>query len=133
MATVTRFEDLRAWQRARELTNLVYQFSRIKPFASDFKMKDQIRGAALSIMNNIAEGFDRQRDTEFLYFLRMAKASCGEVRSQSYIAFDQNYIDDEALRVSLTKTDQASGAIRNLQVSIARGTRDPGPGTKRCS
>ena len=129
MAAVTRFEDLRAWQRARELTNLVYQFSRIKPFASDFKMKDQMRSAALSVMNNIAEGFDRQRDTEFLFFLRMAKASCGEVRSQSYVAFDQQYIDDGSLQLLLTKTAEASGAIRKLQQSIERGTRDPGPGT----
>ena len=69
-------------------------------------------------MNNIAEGFDRQRDTEFLYFLRMAKASCGEVRSQSYLAFDQQYIDDGSLELLLTKTAQASGAIRRLQESI---------------
>ena len=136
MAAVTCFEDLLAWQRARELTSLVYRLSRDKPFASDFDMKDQIRSAARSVMDNIAEGFDRQRDREFLYFLRVAKASCGEVRSQSYVAFDQAYINEESLKALLHKTSQASGAIRRLQQSIAQnpsGTRDPGPGTKECS
>ena len=132
MAWVTRFEDLRAWQRARELTNLVYRASRERPFAADFAMKNQIRGAALSVMSNIAEGFNRHRDPEFLYFLRVAKASCGEVRSQSYAAFDQEYLDGQHLETLLAKTAQAAGAIRRLQESIERklpGTRDPRPGT----
>jgi len=127
---VTRFEDLRAWQRARELTNLVYAASRVDPFAHDFAMCKQIRSAAISVMSNIAEGFDRHRDSEFLYFLRVAKASCGEVRAQTYIAFDQRYINDAQLESLLAKSAQASGAIRRLQESIERpGTRDPGPGT----
>jgi four helix bundle protein len=136
MAWVTRFEDLRAWQRARELTSLVYRASREKPFANDFAMKNQIRRAALSVMSNIAEGFDRHRDPEFLYLLRVAKASCGEVRSQSYAAFDQEYVDQQGLEILLAKTAQAAGAIRRLHESIEGklpGTRDPGPGTKECS
>src|SRR5438128_6106908 len=81
MGYVTRFEDLRAWQRARELTDLVYKASAHPPFARDFAMKNQIRSAALSAMSNIAEGFDRNRNPEFLYLLRVAKSSCGAVRS----------------------------------------------------
>jgi four helix bundle protein len=132
MGYVTRFEDLRAWQRARELTNLVYQCSSERPFARDFAMRNQIRSAALSVMSNIAEGFDRNRNPEFLYLLRVAKASCGEVRSQLYAAFDQAYLSDEALQSLLVKTAQMSGAIRRLQESIERklpGTRHSALGT----
>jgi len=131
----TRFEDLRAWQRARELTNLVYQCSSERPFARDFAMRNQIRSAALSVMSNIAEGFDRNRNPEFLYLLRVAKASCGEVRSQLYAAFDQAYLNDEALQSLLAKTAQVSGAIRRLQESIERnlpGTRHTALGTQEC-
>src|SRR6266496_2163228 len=95
--TINRFEDLIAWQKARQLTNVVYRLSASRPFARDFAMRNQIRGAALSVMSNIAEGFERNRIPEFLYFLRVAKASCGEVRSQSYAAFDVGYVDDGAL------------------------------------
>ena len=84
---VTRFEDLVAWQKARELRKCIYRASADRPFWLDFAMRDQIRAAALSIMSNIAEGFERNRLAEFLYFLRVAKASCGEVRSQLYAAF----------------------------------------------
>ncbi len=87
-------------------------------------------------MSNIAEGFDRNRIPEFLYFLRVAKASCGEVRSQAYAAFDQAYLDPEHFDALLTKTAQASGAIRRLHESIERklpGTRHPAPGTDKCS
>jgi four helix bundle protein len=128
---VTRFEDLRAWQRARELTKMVYDATKVRPFERDFAMRDQVRRAALSVMNNIAEGFDRNRNPEFLYFLRIAKASCGEVQSQLYAAFDQGYVDDVSLQSLSAKAAQASGAIRRLHMSLERklGTRDPAPGT----
>jgi four helix bundle protein len=129
---VIRFEDLRAWQRARELTNLIYRASSIPPFASDFAMRNQIRSAALSVMSNIAEGFDRNRNSEFLYFLRVAKASCGEVRSQLYSAFDQGYLDDATLQSLLAVAAKAGGAIRNLHRSLERkapSTQHPAPGT----
>src|SRR5438552_842515 len=136
MGYVTRLEDLSDWQRARELINLVYRASDDRPFARDFAMKNQIRSAALSVMSNIAEGFDRNRNPEFLYLLRVAKASCGEVRSQAYAAFDQTYLTDEALQSLLAKTAQVSGAIRRLHESIERklpGTRHAAPGTEKCS
>jgi four helix bundle protein len=129
---VTRFEELRAWQRARELTNLVYRITKVRPFSHDFAMRNQIRRAALSVMSNVAEGFDRHRDPEFLYFLRIAKASCGEVKSQSYAAFDQMYIDDGGLQTLLKKASEAGGAICRLEESIENtepGTRDRGQGT----
>ena len=116
----------------REVATLVYQCSSERPFAREFAMRNQIRSAALSVMSNIAEGFDRNRNPEFLYLLRVAKASCSEVRSQLYAAFDQAYLNDEALQSLLTKTAQVSGAIRRLQESIERnlpGTRHPALGT----
>jgi four helix bundle protein len=95
-------------------------------------MRDQMRSAALSVMSNIAEGFDRNRNTEFLYFLRVAKASCGEVRSQAYCAFDQGYVDETGMQSLMTLTAKAGGAIRNLQRSLedkVAGTQHPAPGT----
>jgi four helix bundle protein len=93
---ITRFEDLIAWQKARELRKAIYEASRARPFSQDFDMRDQIRSAALSVMSNIAEGFERDRVSEFVYFLRVARASCGEVRSQLYAAFDEGYLADSA-------------------------------------
>jgi len=82
-------------------------------------------------MSNVAEGFDRNRIPEFLYFLRVAKASCGEVRSDLYVAFDQGYLDEVTLQSLFAKTNEASGAIRKLQMSLEEklGTQDPAPGT----
>ena len=84
---VTRFEDLIAWQKARKLRKTISGISAARPFWTDFAMRDQIRSAALSIMSNVAEGFERNGIPEFLYFLRIANASCAEVRSQLYAAY----------------------------------------------
>lgn len=89
---IERFEDIMAWQRARELTNKVYEVSGTGNFAKDFGLKDQIRKAAGSVMHNIAEGFDAGSDPEFIRFLRYARRSATEVQSQLYIALDQGYI-----------------------------------------
>jgi four helix bundle protein len=124
---VGRFEELVAWQKARELRTHVYRVSRLQPFERDFEMRNQIRGAALSVMSNIAEGFERNRNTEFLYFLRVARASCGEVQSQLYAAFDEGYLHENALRDLLDRAAEVSRIIRGLQNSIERnqalGTR----------
>src|SRR6266540_6718018 len=90
--TIERFEDIDSWQKAGELTRIIYQHSNAGKFARDFGLRDQIRGASVSIMSNIAEGFERGGDKEFRQFLSTAKGSCGEVRSQLYVALDQNYI-----------------------------------------
>ena len=89
-----KFEEIEAWQLSRELVRDVYKVSREGVFAKDFGLQDQIRRAAVSIMSNIAEGFERGGNKEFMIFLSIAKGSCGEVRSQLYVAFDQGYIDE---------------------------------------
>lgn len=89
---IERFEDFASWLKARELTRVVYQHSKGGQFARDFDLRDQIRDASVSIMSNIAEGIERGGDKEFRQFLSTAKGSCGEVRSQLYVALDQNYI-----------------------------------------
>jgi len=89
------FEDIDAWKKARELTNDIYTLTREGEFARDYGLKDQICRSAVSIMSNIAEGYERNGVKEFQYFLSVAKGSAGEVRCQLYIAHDQGYIDQE--------------------------------------
>ena len=86
MATVSRFEELGAWQKARELVDRVYRMTASGELARDFALRDQIRRAVLSIPSNIAEGFERGGRAEFLQFLSIAKGSAGEVRTQLYLA-----------------------------------------------
>jgi four helix bundle protein len=95
MATIERFEDIEAWKRARVLTRKIYAVSRTGAFARDFGLKDQMRRASVSSMSNIAEGFERDGTGEFIHFLTMAKGSSGEVRSQLYVALDENYITQD--------------------------------------
>ena len=92
MAIVNRFEDLEAWKMARQLSRAVYQCTRSRAFDDDRDLRKQLRRAAVSVMSNIAEGFDRGTRTEFLYFLRIAKGSVGEIQSQLFVALDENYI-----------------------------------------
>ena len=92
MNDINRFEDIQAWQKARLLTKEIYGATRIGEFAKDFGLKDQIRRASVSTMSNIAEGFDRGGDKEFHQFLSTAKGSCGEVKSDLYVALDVGYI-----------------------------------------
>ena len=92
MATIRRFEDLDAWQKARELVRFVYAYAGSGRFAKDFGLRDQIRRAAVSVMSNIAEGFERGGSAEFRQFLAIAKGSAGEVEAQLYVALDQGYI-----------------------------------------
>lgn len=92
MATIYRFEDLDAWKIARELTRDVYRVTSTDRFSRDFGLKDQIRKASVSVMSNIAKGFERDGNREFCNFLSIGKGSAGEVRSQLYVALDQDYI-----------------------------------------
>src|SRR3954466_9705131 len=96
MAKITRFEELIAWQKARVMTREIYRATESGKFARDFGLKDQIRRAAVSVMSNIAEGFERGGRPEFHQMLSIAKASCGEVRSQLYVAADVGYLDEPA-------------------------------------
>ena len=89
MATIKRFEDIDSWKSSRELTRQIYELTSSGEFCRDFGLKDQIRRACVSILSNIAEGFERGGDREFLQSLAVAKGSCGEVRAQLYVAYDQ--------------------------------------------
>ena len=91
--TVRSFEDLEIWKEARRLTGQIYRLTRNPKFSKDFRLGGQIQGAVVSIMSNIAEGFERGGNQEFIQFLYIAKGSCGEVRSQLYVALDQGYVD----------------------------------------
>lgn len=108
MPTITRFEDISAWQTSRKLANVIYDLSGQGPFERDFGMKDQIRRAAVSVMSNIAEGFESQTQRLFITFLGRAKASAGEVRSQLYIALDRGYISQEQFSAACDLADKSS-------------------------
>jgi len=97
---IERFEDIEAWKKARELVNSVYSLTSKGPFAKDYSLKDQIRRASISAMSNIAEGYARQTDKEFVQFLYIALGSVAEIQSQFYIARDLGYIaNDEFSRI----------------------------------
>ena len=92
---IETFEDIQVWQKWRELTNKIYTATRAEEFSKDWWLRDQIRRASISIVSNIAEWFERNTDKEFKQFLFIAKWSCGEVRSQLYIAYDQWYLQEK--------------------------------------
>ncbi|HEV7905411.1 MAG TPA: four helix bundle protein [Pyrinomonadaceae bacterium] len=93
MATFKRFEDIQAWQKARQVTRLIYEASAKERFAKDYALRSQIQRASVSIMANIAEGFGRRSDKEFANFLNIAHGSASEVQSHLYIAADLDYLD----------------------------------------
>ena len=111
MATIRRFEDLRAWQKARELAKDVYKTSDQGAFSRDFTLKNQIRDAAGSVMHNIAEGFDSGYDNEFIRFLRIVRRSATEVQSELYIALDMNYIDNSTFNRIYEKAENCKKDI----------------------
>lgn len=92
---IIRFEDLECWQHARDLTKMIYELVKKKHFLADYRLRDQITGAGISVMNNIAEGFDSQFNNEFIRFLRIARRSIAEVQNCLYVAVDQKYIDSK--------------------------------------
>lgn len=124
---VKNFEDLEIWKDARALTRGIYQLTRDSKFSKDYGLRDQIRRAAVSIMSNIAEGFERGGNQEFIQFLYVAKASCGEVRSQLYVAVDQSYVvqkDCEELRKSFRRLSiMISNLIDYLKHSRMKGAK----------
>lgn len=111
MATVKRFEEIKAWQEARVLAKMVYEVTQSGSFAKDFGLRDQIRRAAVSVGSNIAEGFERNGNKEFAKFLWIAKGSAGEVVSQLYTAFDVNYITEEQLTQLANQASKCSYLI----------------------
>jgi|ERR1043165_1152596 four helix bundle protein len=119
-AKIERFEELIAWQKARGLAREIYKVTEEGSFSRDFGLKDQIRRAAVSIMSNIAEGFERGRPSEFHQFLSIAKASCAELRSQLYIALDANYIKDELFNELMSKAEEVGRIIGGLRAAVER-------------
>ncbi len=123
---IDRFEDIEAWQLARELTRQVYALTRKTKFARDFSLKGQIQDAAGSSMHNIAEGFDSETNLEFVRFLRYAKRSCTEVQSELYAALDQQYITKAEFQNVYNFTGRTRAAIRgfiNYLVSYKKGQK----------
>ena len=118
MATITNFRELKCWQVARMLAKDIYSLTRHSEFAKDYGLKDQIQRAAVSIGSNIAEGFERDSNAEFMKFLSYAKGSVGEVSSQLYTALDVGYVTLQELE-TLEKQLMALGRmIGKLQVSL---------------
>lgn len=111
MATAERFEDLRCWKTGRQLTNLVYAYSDGGAFAKDFSLKDQIRRAGVSIMSNIAEGFNSRTKGRFIDYLGRARGSASEVQAQLYVALDQDDISQAQFEEAYDLADKASRQI----------------------
>jgi len=127
MATFKKFEEIECWRKARELTRRIYEVSARAPFARDFALRDQIRRASVSVMSNIAEGFDRSGTAEFVHFLATAKGSAAEVRCQLYVASDQGYIQDrdftELNALSAETGKMVGGLMKYLRASGYKGTK----------
>ena len=120
MSKIERFEDLIAWQKARALTRAIYEVTRQGAFAKDFGLAGQIQRAAVSIMSNVAEGFERGGRGEFHQFLSTAEASCAELRSQLYVALDVGYLDQRKFDELLRQAEEVARIIDGLRASIAR-------------
>ena len=127
MSKITRFEDLLTWQKAREFTRVILTLTKSDEFSRDFALKDQLRRAAISVPANIAEGFERDGNREFVKFLSIAKGSAGEVRSLLYLALDLGYISsdqmDESIALSLETARLIGGMIRYIQGSNKKGRK----------
>lgn len=116
--SIEGFTDLIAWQKARVLTKNIYIITSQRGFRSDFALRDQIRRASVSVMSNIAEGFERASRRDFHKFLVIAKGSCAEVRSQLYVALDAGYIEIETFEQLLEMTIEVGRIIGGLRKSV---------------
>ncbi len=130
MVTVQKFEDLICWQKARILTKFVYDISKyfryieMSKYREDRGLQDQIRRAAVSVMSNIAEGFDRATKYELINYFYIAKGSCGEVKSQLYIALDSGYIDMSKFRNGIQLCDECSRLIQSFIFKVKSGGKE---------
>ena len=120
MTTIKNFEDLIAWQKARELAGNVYELTRYEKFSRDFGLRDQIQRAASSVMHNIAEGFESGSDPEFVRFLKMARRSAGEVQSQLYLALDVDYITEDERQKAHTLATEVKRLINGMMTYLRK-------------
>ena len=127
MATITKFEDLEVWQLARELSKEIYSLTFVDPIKSDYRLKDQMRGSAGSIMDNIAEGFERGSKLEFINSLGYSKGEVGELKSQLYRSLDNKYISQEIFDDLYNKADiitkKITAFITYLNASKIKGQK----------
>jgi len=121
---VASFEDLKVWQDSRDFVKSIYEIATTDSFKKDYGLKDQIQRAAVSIMNNIAEGFERNNNKEFITFLKYSKGSAGEVRSMLYVALDLNYISEVSFNknyeLAIDIIRQLSNFIKYLRKNIIK-------------
>jgi len=108
---IEKFEDINAWQEARNLVEMIYKLTQSRNFANDYRLRDQIRSAAVSVMSNIAEGFDSQSDIEFIKFLVYARRSASETQSHLYVALDAGYLERSEFDVFYDKTVEVKGLV----------------------
>ena len=113
---IEKFEDIQAWQKARELVRVIYEVTSKGTFAKDYSLKDQIKRASVSVMSNIAEGYARQTDKEFNQFLHIALGSVAEVQSQLYIALDLSYVSKE----EFNRIYELSSEVARLTTGFAK-------------
>jgi four helix bundle protein len=127
MSRIERFEDLEVWQLSKIVANEIYDITSVGKFSCDYVLRYQIRRAVVSIFSNIAEGFERNGNKEFIQFLSIAKASCGEVRAQLIFAKDRDYISKEQFEASamhlLKLSSQLAGFIKYLRQSELKGMK----------
>ena len=120
MAKVERFEDLVAWQKARQLRKDIFAMTRAESMRREFDYKNQTKRAAISIMSNVAEGFERGGRAEFAQFLSTAKASCAEVRSLLYVALDEDYINEASFKRLSGQAEEVARVIGGLRSAVVR-------------
>ena len=123
MAAIQRFEEIEAWQKARELASAIYAVSNAGAFSRDFGLRDQIRRSVVSVMSNIAEGFERGGDVEFRLFLAIAKGSAGEVKAQLYVALDASMITETQFDSLYKTATEASNLIGGFMRYLGHATR----------
>ena len=125
MAGIHRFEEIEAWKTARQLTNLVYELGKEARFNRDFGLRDQIRRASISVMSNIAEGFESRTDVQFINFLGMARASAGEVRAQLYVALIKSILQKNNSKNLVLWLNLALVKLRDLSLILKPTRKTP--------